>query len=251
VRVKRTIDISIALFALTILAAPLALIAVAIWLEDRRWPFYPGLRVGRNHTLFRMLKFRTMHPQAWKTGVNSTASGDPRVTRAGRILRRFKLDELPQFVNVLVGQMSLVGPRPQVPTDASLYTEEERKLLRVRPGLTDMASIVFADEAEILAGSAHPDLLYNQIIRPWKSRLALLYIDRISPGLDLRILALTMLAAVSRRRALCGVAHLLGSWKAGPLLRRAALREAPLLAYPPPGATGIVADYPRAKATRA
>ena len=125
-----------------------------------------------------MLKFRTMIPDAWKSGVNSTAAGDRRITRVGALLRKAKLDELPQLWNVLKGDMSLVGPRPQVRAETDLYTSEERRMHSIRPGVTDLASIVFADEGEILAGSADPDLLYNQIIRPWKSRLALLYVDR-------------------------------------------------------------------------
>ena len=141
-------------------AVPAArLIALAVWLEDRRSPWFRGVRVGRGGRRFRMVKFRTMIPDAWKSGVSSTACGDRRITRVGKILRRAKLDELPQLWNVLTGDMSLVGPRPQVEPDAALYTAEERRLFDVRPGITDLASIVFADEGEILAGSADPDLV--------------------------------------------------------------------------------------------
>jgi lipopolysaccharide/colanic/teichoic acid biosynthesis glycosyltransferase len=237
---KRTLDISVSLIALIILAAPLALIAFAVWLEDRHAPIYNGPRVGRGGGSFHMLKFRSMTPDAWKAGVNSTAAGDPRVTRIGRLLRRFKLDELPQLINVLLGDMALVGPRPQVPAEVNLYTQAERRLLAVRPGLTDLASIVFADEAEILAGSSDPDLLYNQSIRPWKSRLALIYIDHASLWLDLRIIRLTLLAAVSRGRALRGVTRLLESWHAELVLLHVSRRDEPLLPWPPPGATEIV-----------
>ena len=192
-----------------------------------------------------MVKFRTMIPDAWRSGVSSTAAGDRRITRVGKILRRAKLDELPQLWNVLTGDMSLVGPRPQVEPDAALYTAEEQRLFDVRPGVTDLASIVFADEGEILAGAADPDLSYNQSIRPWKSRLGLLYIERQSLAGDLRILGLTFLAAISRERALEGVAQMLDSWNADPLLCRMALRREPLLAWPPPGAEKIVAEYRR------
>ena len=190
-----------------------------------------------------MVKFRTMIPDAWKSGVSSTASGDRRITRVGKILRRAKLDELPQLWNVLTGDMSLVGPRPQVEPDAALYTAEERRLFDARPGITDLASIVFADEGEILAGSADPDLGYNQSIRPWKSRLGLLYIERQSLVIDLKILGLTLLAAISRERALAGVAQMLHSWNADPLLCRMALRQEPLMVWPPPGAERMVAEY--------
>jgi lipopolysaccharide/colanic/teichoic acid biosynthesis glycosyltransferase len=245
---KRIMDCSCALAGLTLLAPLLAIIAAAVWLEDRRSPLYIGRRVGRNGRVFGMVKFRTMVADAWKTGVSSTAATDPRITRVGGLLRRFKLDELPQLWNVLAGHMSLTGPRPQVEADAALYTAEERHLLSVRPGITDLASIVFADEGEILAGAPDPDLLYNQIIRPWKSRLALLYLDYATPFTDLRVVLLTLLGAVSRRRALAGVARLLERWNADPGLREVALRRAPLPAWPPPGAREVVARYVRAHA---
>ena len=241
----------LAFCGLIFLALPMLLIAMTVWLEDRRSPFYRGLRVGLRGRDLRMLKFRTMVTGASRNGVNSTASGDRRITRVGRVLRRLKLDELPQLLNVLTGAMSLVGPRPQVPADAALYTIEECRMLEVRPGVTDLASIVFADEGDILAGSADPDLLYNQIIRPWKSRLALAYLDHASLALDFRILALTLVSAVSRERALLGVARLLYAWNADPMLRRTALRQAPLPAWPPPGANEIVARYPRGESARA
>ena len=248
---KRVTDLILALCGLILLALPLALIALAVWLEDRRSPFYRGIRVGLRMRELRMLKFRTMVPDAWTSGVNSTASGDRRITCVGGALRRRKLDELPQLWNVLTGAMSLVGPRPQVPADAALYTIVECRMLDVRPGITDLASIVFADEGEILAGSTDPDLLYNQIIRPWKSRLALAYIDHASTALDFRILALTLLSAFSRRRALDGVARLLEGWGADMTLRRAALRLTPLEHWPPPGASEIVSRYPRTEAASA
>ena len=117
-------------------------------------------------------------------------------------------------------------------------------MLTVRPGITDLASIVFADEGKILAGSADPDLLYNQIIRPWKSRLALLYVDRRSLSADLRILAMTALSLISRRRALEGVHRMLEEWCAGEMIRRVAERRDPLTAYPAPGASAVVTRYP-------
>jgi lipopolysaccharide/colanic/teichoic acid biosynthesis glycosyltransferase/nucleoside-diphosphate-sugar epimerase len=222
----------------------LMVIALAVWLEDRRSPWFRGVRVGRGGQTFRMLKFRTMIPDAWKSGVSSTAAGDRRITRVGRVLRRAKLDELPQLWNVVMGDMSLVGPRPQVETDAALYTAQEQRLFQARPGITDLASVVFADEGQILAGAADPDLHYNQFIRPWKSRLGLLYIERQSLAGDLGILGLTFLAAISRPHALATVARMLDAWDADPLLRRMALRQERLLAWPPPGAQAIVSEYP-------
>jgi len=251
--VKRGFDMAVSLGALIVLAPLLAGIAVAIWLADFRSPWFWAKRVARGDSEstrrdFRMLKFRTMRPGAWKTGVNSTAAGDARITRIGRFLRRFKLDELPQLWNVLIGDMSLAGPRPQVRADADLYTAEERRMLSIRPGITDFASIVFADEGEILAGSDDPDLLYNQIIRPWKSRLALLYVDHGGGLLDLRIVALTALALVSRRGALDRVEGILRALDADPRLVEIASRREPLFASPAPGADQIVRRYPRPRA---
>ena len=236
---KRAFDVVAALCGLILLLPLLVLIALAVFLEDRRAPWFRGVRVGRGGRRFRMIKFRTMIPDAWKSGVSSTANGDRRITRVGKLLRHAKLDELPQLWNVLIGDMSLVGPRPQVEPEAALYTAEEQRLLDLRPGVTDLASLVFADEGEILAGALDPDLLYNQSIRPWKSRLGLMYIERRTLMGDLKILFLTFLASISRKRALTGVARMLDSWDADPLLRRMALRREPLLAWPPPGAERI------------
>jgi lipopolysaccharide/colanic/teichoic acid biosynthesis glycosyltransferase len=240
---KRLLDISIAALALSLLAPLLVTVALAVWLEDRGSPWYRGVRVGRNGHEFRMLKFRSMRLGAAQTGVNSTAAGDIRITRVGCFLRALKIDELPQLWNVISGEMSLVGPRPQVPEDASLYTAEERRMLKVRPGITDLASIVFSDEGHILAGSADPDLLYNQIIRPWKSRFALLYVDHGGWSSDARILVWTAGGLVSRRWALARVAELLDQWGVGQPLYGIARREAPLPAFPPPGARDVVAKY--------
>lgn len=240
---KRGVDIAVAFCGLVLLAPLFGAIAVCVWIGDRHSPFFCGRRVAHGGGVFRMLKFRSMRPDAWKTGVNSTAAGDARITVMGRLLRRTKLDELPQLVNVLVGDMSLVGPRPQVQADAALYTEEERRMLRVRPGITDLASIVFADEGEILAGSADPDLLYHQIIRPWKSRLALLCVDHDSLRLRAFIVFLTIFAVLSRRRALAATARLLSRWNAEDELRATARRAEPLRPFPPPGASSVVESY--------
>lgn len=242
---KRFFDIVAALSGLVILSPLLVLLAAAIWIEDRHSPFFFGRRIARGGESFRMVKFRSMRVDAWKSGVSSTAVGDRRITRVGRIVRRFKFDELPQLWNVLIGDMSLVGPRPQVETDARMYTAEEQRMLSVRPGITDVASIVFADEGEILAGAPDPDLRYNQVIRPWKSRLALLYIDKRSFGVDLTLVFLTLASALSRDYTLQGVAGLLRRWNADSQLARMAARRTQLEPWPPPGASRIVEEYPR------
>jgi len=240
---KRTLDLLISLIALTLLAPLLAAIAAAIWLDDRHFPIFFARRVARGGGDFRMVKFRTMIPNAWKSGVNSTALGDARITRMGAWLRKRKFDELPQLWNVLTGDMSLVGPRPQVRADVDLYTREESRMLQARPGITDLASIAFADEGEILAGSSDPDLLYNQIIRPWKSRLILLYLENQSFFRDLAILWITVLALVSRRRALRVMSLVVDALGASEKLKAMATRRILLEAWPPPGTDTIVSQY--------
>jgi lipopolysaccharide/colanic/teichoic acid biosynthesis glycosyltransferase len=189
-----------------------------------------------------MIKFRSMVVRADRTGVDSTAGDDPRVTAVGRFIRRFKLDELPQLINVVVGQMSLVGPRPNVPRETGRYTDVERTLLSVRPGVTDLASIVFADESEILRGSEDPDVRYNRLIRPWKSRLGILYVQHAgSVGLDGYIICLTLLSAVRRRLALAAVGKLVRRLGGGDDLARVAMRSGPLEPAPPPGGQSLEA----------
>lgn len=236
---NRAFDVAFSLAALAIASPIIALGALAKWLEDFHSPFYLGSRVAKGGGTFRMVKLRSMSPEAWRTGVSSTSNTDRRITRVGAILRRYKLDELPQFWNVLTGDMSLVGPRPQVESEAATYTDEERRMLSIQPGITDLASIVFADEGDILSGSLTPDLMYNQVIRPWKSRLALVYIDHRSFAVDLEILWLTSVSLLDRVRALHGVARILERWNADETVRRMARRLEPLRASPPPGAQEI------------
>jgi lipopolysaccharide/colanic/teichoic acid biosynthesis glycosyltransferase len=241
---KRAFDIIIAGAGLLLLSPLLTAVAFAIWLQDRRSPFYIAPRAARGGNTFRMVKFRSMVTNADKIGGSSTAATDRRITPVGRFVRAYKLDELIQLWNVLKGDMSLVGPRPQVPVDAALYTVTERRMLTVRPGITDPASIVFSDEGDILKGSRDPDLLYNQIIRPWKSRLALAYIDNRSFFIDLWIIVITALAIVSKPTALRALGALLCGWQLDGLVLRMAARQEPLMAYPPPGNREIVNQYP-------
>ena len=237
---KRGFDAVVALLGLIASSIITVPVVVAIWLQDFKSPFYLGPRVARGGGTFKMVKLRSMVVKADGTGVDSTAANDPRITPIGRFVRAYKLDELTQLWNVLWGEMSLVGPRPQVRRDADLYTPEERRLLAVRPGITDFSSIVFADEGEILKGKSDPDIAYNQLIRPWKSRLGLFYVDHSSLWLDLRLIWLTVVAAVSRQAALRAVNILLLRLGAPDELARIALREDMLTPCPPPGASEIV-----------
>ena len=237
---KRALDIALASLGLIVSSPVLLPILFLVWLQDRHSPFYVADRVGRGGGRFRLVKVRSMVRGADRSGVDSTAATDPRITPLGRFIRSCKLDELPQLWNVLVGDMSLVGPRPNVRRDVDLYTEEERRLLSVKPGMTDFASIVFADEGEILRGSADPDLDYNRLVRPWKSRLGLFYIDHRSMGLDVALVLLTLVAIASRPTALRWLQLVLMARGAGRTLVEVAARNAPLVPHPPPGSLEVV-----------
>jgi lipopolysaccharide/colanic/teichoic acid biosynthesis glycosyltransferase len=236
---KRAFDILAAWIGLLVFSPLLIAVMVVLWIQDRRSPFYIAPRAARGGGIFRIIKFRSMVVNADKIGGSSTAATDRRITPVGRFVRVYKLDELIQLWNVVKGEMSLVGPRPQVLSDTALYTSVEKRMLSVPPGITDPASIVFSDEGEILKGSSDPDLLYNQIIRPWKSRLALAYIDHRSFGTDLWLILLTLIALVSKPTALRALGSLLNGWRLDPLVIRMAARQEPLLAYPPPGAETV------------
>lgn len=236
---KRILDVIVALTGLVALSPLLAAICLRVWTQDGHSPLYIATRVGRNGRLFRIIKLRTMVESADRNGVDSTAADDARITLIGHFIRRHKLDELMQLINILKGDMSLTGPRPNVQNDVDLYTDVERELLSVRPGITDMASIVFSHEGEILAGSEDPDLDYNRLIRPWKSRLGLLYIKNRTLLLDVKIIYLTLLSLFSRNRALAGIKKLLNKMEADTEVKRVVAFPDDLQPYPPPGSDEI------------
>lgn len=237
---KRFVDIVISMFGLLLTSPVVVPVMCIVYLQDRHSPLYIAPRVGKGGELFRMVKLRSMSINADKTGVDSTGASDPRITKVGNFIRRYKLDEISQLWNVLKGDMSLVGPRPNVERETRMYTDAEKKLLSVEPGVTDFASIVFADEGEVLRGRADPDLAYNQLIRPWKSRLGIFYVENRSLWLDTKLLYWTALAMLSRRQALNAVSRQLTRMKAPAALIRVVLREEVLEPTPPPGATTIV-----------
>lgn len=237
---KRLLDICFSSFAL-ILTAPLLIpVCFLIWLQDRHSPLYIAERVGRHHRPFRMVKIRSMVVRADQSGVDSTAGNDKRITPLGHFVRKLKLDELSQLWNVLNGDMSLVGPRPNVPREVATYTSEENQLLEVRPGITDISSIVFADEGDILHGAEDPDLRYNQIIRPWKSRLGLLYIQKNSFLLDQKLILLTVANSCARDWTLKEISKIVAKLGGGSELQEVASRCRPLTPKPPPGAQEVV-----------
>lgn len=226
---KRLIDLVASAVGLAVLSPVLVVSIVVVWLGDRRSPFYLAQRAGRGGKQFTMYKMRTMRVGADKTGVTSTSAHDSRITSTGAFLRRYKLDEVPQLANVLVGSMSLVGPRPQVLSAVDGYTADERRLLTVRPGITDYASIVFADEGEILAPYADADEAYDVLIRPGKSALGLHYVDKATVLDDLRIILWTVKGMAGREAVLAQVSARLAASGAPAWVVDVARRAAPLV----------------------
>jgi lipopolysaccharide/colanic/teichoic acid biosynthesis glycosyltransferase len=189
---KRLFDLVVALLGLIILS-PLLLGLAILVLVTMGWPvFYAQERVGRGGRLFRIIKFRSMIRKADRQGPAFTAGGDPRITAVGRFLRRYKLDELPQLINVLKGDMSLVGPRPEVPEYVAYYTEAQKKVLTVRPGLTDTASIVYRDEERVLARYDDARQAYIEKIMPAKLKLNLAYVEKAGLRTDLALIFKTL-----------------------------------------------------------
>jgi lipopolysaccharide/colanic/teichoic acid biosynthesis glycosyltransferase len=195
---KRMFDAGVSLLGLLLLAPLFAAISLSILVDSGTPIFYRQVRVGRLGRNFRILKFRTMRPNSDSAG-SLTVADDPRVTRIGSFLRRYKLDELPQLFNVLAGDMSLVGPRPEVPEYVAAYGEDNRRLiLSVRPGLTDYASIEFLDESALMRGSSDPDRAYREFILPQKIALYREYVGKAGMRTDLRIILRTLRAIAFR-----------------------------------------------------
>ncbi len=190
---KRVFDIVVAAAALVVLSPLLLLAALAVKLTSPGPVFFRQQRMGRGFQPFWILKFRTMVPDAPRLGGPITCGEDPRVTRIGRILRKTKLDELPQLINVLKGEMSMVGPRPEVPQYVELFRTDYEEILRVRPGITDLASIKYRHESTILGAAADPEREYRERVLPEKIELARQYVRRASVLYDLSVLARTIL----------------------------------------------------------
>jgi len=189
---KRIFDIIVSFAALVVLLPLFAVIAILIKLDSPGPVFFRGIRIGRHGKPFRIYKFRTMVANAENLGGPSTKADDPRLTKMGKFIRRYNLDELPQFINVLKGEMSIVGPRPEVPQYVKLFTEEEKAILSVRPGITDWACIQNPDEGAVLAGTEDPEKVYLEKIWPEKHRLALEYVKNHSLRIDFKIMLMTL-----------------------------------------------------------
>jgi lipopolysaccharide/colanic/teichoic acid biosynthesis glycosyltransferase len=192
---KRAFDVTAAVVGLTLTWPILVVAVIAIKAESRGPALYRGLRVGRYGKTFTIHKLRTMRVTPEGSGPAVTAADDPRITRVGRVLRRTKIDELPQLANVLKGEMSLVGPRPEHPDYVRLYTSEQRKLLEVRPGITGPAALAFIDEERQLSGG-RAESKYISDVMPKKLALDLRYVATATFGGDIRILARTFLRIV-------------------------------------------------------
>jgi lipopolysaccharide/colanic/teichoic acid biosynthesis glycosyltransferase len=200
-RGKRILDFSVAAVALSFLSPLLLVIAVAIKVTSPGTVFFRQQRVGLNGSHFSILKFRSMVPRAENRGAGITSSGDARVTAIGRILRKTKVDELPQLWNVLVGEMSLVGPRPELPKYVASYTSEQRQALSVRPGISSIASIVFRNEEELLATVDDKERFYLEVLVPKKNDLDRLYARRVNFANDIKVVVGTMDTVIRNRNA--------------------------------------------------
>ncbi len=195
--IKRLFDIIVSLITLVFIWPVLLVIAVSVALESRGGIFFKQERVGKNEQVFWIYKFRTMRPDSESKGLLTVGGRDTRITQVGYYLRKFKLDELAQLVNIIKGDMSWVGPRPEVPKYVNMYNEEQKKVLLVRPGLTDYASLAYINENEILQKSSNPEQTYINDIMPAKLEMNLRYIKEKSLLTDFKIMWKTFLKILS------------------------------------------------------
>jgi lipopolysaccharide/colanic/teichoic acid biosynthesis glycosyltransferase len=189
---KRIFDIAFSLIAIIILLPVFIVIALYVWIDSEGGVFYRQTRVGKNNKDFKLFKFRTMHINADKLGLLTIGNNDNRITKAGYWLRKYKIDEMPQVINVFIGDMSFVGPRPEVRKYVNLYNQQQLSVLSIRPGITDWASIEFRNENEVLAGYPDPEAAYIDIVMPRKLFLNMEYIKKRSVILDVKIILKTL-----------------------------------------------------------
>lgn len=191
---KRIFDIVASFLGLFFLVIPFLIIAIAIKATSKGPVFFRQVRVGKNGKEFRIFKFRTMIVNAEQKGLQITTGKDPRITKIGNILRKTKLDEFPQLINVFIGEMSLVGPRPEVPHYVDMYTDYQRNILRIKPGITEMSSIVFRNENELLDVSENPEKTYIEEIMPKKIEINIDYMKKMNVFYDIYLIFRTFLA---------------------------------------------------------
>ena len=185
---KRVFDLIFSLFGIAVLLPVYLIISLLIAVDSKGGVIYRQERTGKDGKTFRVLKFRTMRPDSFNKGALTVGSRDPRITNIGYYLRKYKLDELPQLFNVFLGEMSFVGPRPEVKKYTDLYTKEQQKVLQVRPGITDYASIKYRNENDMLSDSDDPEKLYIEEIMPEKLNLNLKYINDNNVFKDIKII---------------------------------------------------------------
>ena len=200
--VKALVDKMLSLFVLVFFSPFLLVCFILIFLSDFSNPIYVSDRVGKNFKKFKLFKIRSMIKNASKSGVTSTSNNDNRITSLGKYIRKYKFDEILQLINVIMGDMSLVGPRPQIESEVKLYSNFEKGLLEVKPGITDFSSIIFSDEGEILKNSSDPNKDYNDQIRPWKSKYGIFYINNMSLKIDVILIILTIISIFNRKLSL-------------------------------------------------
>ena len=196
---KRIFDITLSLIGLMVMLPLFAIIAILIKIDSPGPIFYKHRRIGKNFKPFGVYKFRTMIKDADKIGPQITSGGDTRITRIGKLLRKTKIDELPQLLNVLKGEMSLVGPRPEVEKYVNLYREDYKEILKVRPGITDISSITYRDEEAVLEDKEDPEWFYKTILLPRKISLAKEYIRKSSLFYDIKLILLTLVKIINSK----------------------------------------------------
>ena len=196
--VKRLFDIVASGCGLLVLSPLFVVLAIWIKLDSKGPVFYRQVRVGRNNKDFKLFKFRSMRVGADKQGLITVGGHDPRITRSGYFIRKYKLDEFPQLINVFIGDMSLVGPRPEVRKYVDMYTPEQMRVLSVRPGITDLASIRYRNENELLEQAENPDEYYEQVIMQDKLRINLEYVDNHSFWNDNKLIFMTFWEIVAK-----------------------------------------------------
>ncbi|MBW3041840.1 sugar transferase [Prochlorococcus marinus] len=239
---KRLIDIILSLTGLFLLHPFIFICLFCVWIHDFKSPLYISKRIGIGGRVFNMIKIRTMIINAEHTKVDSTVINDSRITPIGFFIRKYKIDEIMQLINILKGDMSLVGPRPNVKRETDLYTSMEKKLLSIKPGLTDFASIVFSDEGNIISNTYDPNIAYNQLVRPGKSILGLFYVDKKNIFVDILLILITLISFLSRRLSLDLVVLLLKRLGSSKDLQVIASRKTKLVPSPPPGSDEIVTN---------
>lgn len=185
---KRLFDIIASGLGLVCLSPLFAILAIWIKFDSKGPVFYRQVRVGKDNRDFRLFKFRSMRPDSDKLGLITVGGRDPRVTRSGYYIRKYKLDEFPQLINVFLGDMSLVGPRPEVRKYVDMYTPEQMRVLSVRPGITSLASIRYRNENDILAAAEDPDKCYIEVVMPDKLKIDLEYVDRATLLNDIKLI---------------------------------------------------------------